>query len=966
MMLALIGINANAAMYIVGTNPFGGWNPAVGLEMELQADGSYSLDATLTTDATIYFIFTEAIGDWTAVNGNRWDPGTGSDLTVQSEVEFTAVKGNTDKSFKFTGTIGEKYTFTFNRNTGKAMVSGYVEPITEIIYTALGNSADIFGETWNTGLTQNVMTLDETDGLYKLVKNGVEIAGGFTLEYKVHDNLGNWYPDGPNQTYYFEESGTYDLTFTFNAGTSEVGLAVTKVSDGPEVNPLTGELYMLGQVNGNNWAGNVGVPMATEDSNIFTLTDAVIADANEGYGYFSFASKLGADENDWAFQAYRRGSLANDTIIEAGVLTDLGEWGTANAFRALAGYYDVTVNLSAGTVLLTAKEAPQPEVDDVYIIGDVNNFSTTTEWDPTKGVKLTYNEGIYTGEVTTTPKVGQELAYIGFSKKIADAESENPWGDIEAYRFGPMSTGDFVMTEELLGSTCELAEEGYATIAIPAGTWTFTIDLANGTFMIDGTWPTDTVIPEPYTGNLYILGEVNGNGWNPTDGVQMTYDSENAVFTAEVTAEATNYDSALEGNYSFFSFTKMLADTVSENPWGDIADSRIGAVAEGSFLVTNEYLGVPLKLTNGDIAFKVPSGFYYNLTVSVDNMTIVITKGDALEPAEPYTGDLFVLGEANGNSWAPNVGVPMTYDSENAVFTANIAAKAQNYDSELEANYSYFSFTKLLAETADDWAAIANSRLGAVAEGSFLVINDYLGVPLSLTNGETSFKVLSGYYYDLTVSVDSMTIVITRGEAIEPDPVEPYTGDLYILGEVNGNSWAPNVGVPMTYDAENAVFKAQVTAEAENYDSELEANYSYFSFTKMLAETADDWAAIASSRMGAVAEGSFLVTDEYLGQNLSLTKGEVSFRVPSGNTYDITVSVDEMYVIINKVEWALGDVNHDHFVNVADVTALIKYILTSGAEPEEFYTEQANVDGDAADVLNVADVTALIQVVLNQ
>ena len=65
-------------------------------------------------------------------------------------------------------------------------------------------------------------------------------------------------------------------------------------------------------------------------------------------------------------------------------------------------------------------------------------------------------------------------------------------------------------------------------------------------------------------------------------------------------------------------------------------------------------------------------------------------------------------------------------------------------------------------------------------------------------------------------------------------------------------------------------------------------------------------------------------------------------------------------------EWALGDVNHDTFVNVADVTALIKYVLTSGDEPEEFYAEQANVDGDAAGVLNVADVTALIQLVLNQ
>jgi hypothetical protein len=63
--------------------------------------------------------------------------------------------------------------------------------------------------------------------------------------------------------------------------------------------------------------------------------------------------------------------------------------------------------------------------------------------------------------------------------------------------------------------------------------------------------------------------------------------------------------------------------------------------------------------------------------------------------------------------------------------------------------------------------------------------------------------------------------------------------------------------------------------------------------------------------------------------------------------------------------WKLGDVNHDTYVNVADVTALIKFILSSGSEPEIFFVEQANVSGDEAAEINVADVTALIQLVLS-
>ena len=98
-------------------------------------------------------------------------------------------------------------------------------------------------------------------------------------------------------------------------------------------------------------------------------------------------------------------------------------------------------------------------------------------------------------------------------------------------------------------------------------------------------------------------------------------------------------------------------------------------------------------------------------------------------------------------------------------------------------------------------------------------------------------------------------------------------------------------------------------------------------------------------------------------------------NIENGKTYDVEGLVTyhnttlEVYITaVNEVaaqEWALGDVNHDTYVNVADVTAMIKYILTSGEEPEEFYRDQANVDGDAEDTINVADVTSLIQLVLN-
>ena len=132
------------------------------------------------------------------------------------------------------------------------------------------------------------------------------------------------------------------------------------------------------------------------------------------------------------------------------------------------------------------------------------------------------------------------------------------------------------------------------------------------------------VVPEPDP-ELYILGEVNDNEWGAATGVPMHYDAETGLFNAEVTAEAENYDAELGGNYSFFSFTTKLAD--NDEDWNAIAGYRYGADAVGSFLVLDQYLGTELTLVQyGQIAFRVPSGFTYSITVDLENKYVIIDK----------------------------------------------------------------------------------------------------------------------------------------------------------------------------------------------------------------------------------------------------------------------------------------------------------------------------------------------------
>ena len=73
-------------------------------------------------------------------------------------------------------------------------------------------------------------------------------------------------------------------------------------------------------------------------------------------------------------------------------------------------------------------------------------------------------------------------------------------------------------------------------------------------------------------------------------------------------------------------------------------------------------------------------------------------------------------------------------------------------------------------------------------------------------------------------------------------------------------------------------------------------------------------------------------------------------------------STTPYYTIVFPAEpqFILGDVNDDHTVNIADVTALIDYLLGSGNAVNEL---AADVNGDHS--INIADVTALIDMLLS-
>ena len=187
--------------------------------------------------------------------------------------------------------------------------------------------------------------------------------------------------------------------------------------------------------------------------------------------------------------------------------------------------------------------------------------------------------------------------------------------------------------------------------------------------------------------------------------------------------------------------------------------------------------------------------------------------------------------------------------------------------------------------------------------------------------------------------------------------------NVYILGEVNGNGWAPNVGYKMATQ-DGVTYTADITC-APTGENDTDG-YSYFSFTTELAENNDNggWAYIEPFRFGAVSEGDFLVTDEWIGQELGLTydNGQ-AYKIPDGE-YSLNLNLENMKLIITKKggDTVIGDVTGDGDVDVSDVNAVINIILHKKTQDD--YPGNADVTGEGN--IDVSDVNAIINIILGK
>ena len=119
--------------------------------------------------------------------------------------------------------------------------------------------------------------------------------------------------------------------------------------------------------------------------------------------------------------------------------------------------------------------------------------------------------------------------------------------------------------------------------------------------------------------------------------------------------------------------------------------------------------------------------------------------------------------------------------------------------------------------------------------------------------------------------------------------------------------------------------------------------YSYLKFTKTNGST------VTCSVAG--------IKVTYDNSNITVTNDEGTTTIALSEVQDMYFSNEAG----SEPSYKVGDVNRDGSVSIADVTALIDYLL--GGDADGIDTTAANVNGD--DTVSIADVTALIDLLLS-
>ena len=361
-------------------------------------------------------------------------------------------------------------------------------------------------------------------------------------------------------------------------------------------------LYLLGNVNGNNWSYSKGVP-ATSNNGVYTWNNVTINNA-DGYGYFNISSITGNDykevEKSIRFAPTREEEAGDDVNLTPG---------SANAYKnnigpgswyLTPGQYDITLDLTKSTYTISAQRILNWTNND-EIVSDTHNaiYKVSNEYE------LSGHEGAnYTIEVQ-------------YNGKPSNTQNINTLAAIQKE--------DYTVD----GNTVTLNKAGTYTLTAKMQDGSNTTSTLNATVSpLDITLSTEDDLTKAWqTGDVafsYVL--------NTTSSTSPTFDDSD--FSIEVTPSSgintETMPSTRPNNFIVWEWDQMKglidSDKVVDGYYEDITENQFNSNINGQEL---------------EVSGHFPVSGEYNIIVTSNDEDINISNGTTTVKIYPNTGLIY-------------------------------------------------------------------------------------------------------------------------------------------------------------------------------------------------------------------------------------------------------------------------------------------------------------------------------------
>lgn len=504
---------------------------------------------------------------------------------------------------------------------------------------------------------------------------------------------------------------------------------------------MNANLYLVGNGAGMTW-DLPGTEIAPNADGSYTLNlsacdqfkvskvNSTAWDGDGGYNSGAFAPK-NADH-----------SFTNAVFNTGGETVATEAWGE-NISLPANGRYTITINADCSQMTAVANFARPTAAPDVYLRGGMNSWGSS---DAYKFTNVNYDANTGNGEWTWT---GTITAGVEF--KIADST----WGNIN------YTTTDQIVWDKPIN----MLYNNTANMKLSKdfnGTITFKITgskTATCVFTVKSEGPV-------YPDNLFIIGTIGGNAWDPANVAAMTNAGE-GIYTITGLKLAEN-----AGSCGF-------SITGGGTTWDEVNALRFGpAISDTPATIgSNPVDGM------GDVSWSISAGTY-NMTFNYTERTLLIENaggGDTpVTPTPDPTGYVYVVGNGTGMTWdLPGQEFPVV----NGVATLNLKG-VQSF--------------KVSVNKSTVWDGDGGYNAGAYSTGMVTFdesVGNAGGQTLAIEPwGENQLLPWTGDY-TVTVNFNDMTM---NAYTTTAQPTGP--ADVYIRGEFTGENWAVNDLWKMTYD----------------------------------------------------------------------------------------------------------------------------------------------------------------------